>query len=336
MDGFTLTLAVFAFACAVTVGFGVYLTMLADQLAERTKLGRVFVGAVLLGAITSLAEIGTSLTAALSQHAELAASNAIGSIAAQTAWIAVADLAYRRANLEHAAASAPNLMLTALLLLLIGVALAGLAHPAWSLFSVHPASFALIIVYLFGLRLVSQSGAMPMWRPHRTTETNDESRRAVEARGSIAAVWCRFVAIGGIVAGAGSLMARTGIAIAETTGLSESFVGALMTGVISSMPELITAITAVRIGALTLAVSNIVGGNAFDAVIVAIADFAYRPGPIFLDVGANVSDLLVVALLMNAVLLLGLLRRERHGVGNIGLEGVILLGLYAALVYSLV
>jgi len=145
-----------------------------------------------------------------------------------------------------------------------------------------------------------------------------------------------FFLAGAILAGSGFLMAESGIAIAKLTGVSESFVGALITGVTSSMPELVTAITAVRIGALTLAVSNLVGGNAFDAVIVAMSDFAYRPGAIYVDSGKGLPTLLAISLLMNIAVLLGLLRRERHGFGNIGLDGIVLLGLYGGFVYWLV
>lgn len=73
-----------------TVSFGVYVTFLAEELAERTKFGRAVVGAIFLGALTSNAEVGTSITAALELHAELAVHNAVGSIAAQTMFIAIA------------------------------------------------------------------------------------------------------------------------------------------------------------------------------------------------------------------------------------------------------
>src|SRR5690606_22825640 len=89
------SIAVFALGGVVVAVFGVRLTRLADELAERTRLGEALVGAVLLGGITSLPEIGASATAALSGHAELATSNAVGSIAAQTMFLGVADLAHR-------------------------------------------------------------------------------------------------------------------------------------------------------------------------------------------------------------------------------------------------
>jgi cation:H+ antiporter len=335
-ESLTFAITVFVMAAIGTVSFGVHITLLADELAERTNLGRAVVGALFLGALTSIAEVGTSITAALSQHPELAVNNAVGSIAAQTAFIALADLAYRRANLEHAAASASNLMLIGLLLALMALLILAAATPNLSFGVVHPVSVVLVVVYLYGMRLVAQSGELPMWHAKSTAETNDEETRAPAPSGSMAWLWGRFAFVGLILAGCGAMLANSGIAIAELTGLSETFVGALLTGVTSSMPELVTAITAVRIGALTLAVSNIVGGNAFDAIIIAFADFAYVPGSIYADSGPVFLTLLATALLMNVVVLLGLLRRERHGLGNIGLEGVVLIALYTGFVYWLV
>lgn len=84
---------------------GLRMTGLADKLADRTGLGEAIIGAVLLGAATSLGGIVVSVTAALDGRASLAFSNSVGGIAAQTVFLAVADMCYRKTNLEHAAAA---------------------------------------------------------------------------------------------------------------------------------------------------------------------------------------------------------------------------------------
>ena len=78
---------------------GTRLTGTADVLADRTGLGEALVGGVLLGASTSLSGTVTSVSAAWLGHPDLAFSNAIGGIAVQTTFIALADLVYRRATL---------------------------------------------------------------------------------------------------------------------------------------------------------------------------------------------------------------------------------------------
>ena len=105
-----INLAVLAAMAAVIVLAGVRLTRVADSLAERTGLGDAVGGALLLGAVTSLPGIVTTVTGSLGGDPAFGPANPIGGVAVQTVWLAIADLVYRRANLEHAAASLQNLM----------------------------------------------------------------------------------------------------------------------------------------------------------------------------------------------------------------------------------
>jgi cation:H+ antiporter len=141
-------------------------------------------------------------------------------------------------------------------------------------------------------------------------------------------LWLRFALAAAVVAAAGWLLARSGVSIAAHTGLSETVVGALLTGLASSLPELVTAVTAVRIGALTLAVGDVLGGNAFDTVIVGMADVAYRDGSIFAQLSGAHLFLIALSILLTGILLLGMLQRERHGIANIGWESFLVLVLY--------
>ena len=103
---------------------GIRLTGVADRLADVSGLGEAIFGAVLLGGMTSLPGIVTSVWTGYQGYAELSVSNAIGGIAAQTMFLAIADMAYSRANLEHAAASVENLVQAALLMTLLAILLA--------------------------------------------------------------------------------------------------------------------------------------------------------------------------------------------------------------------
>ena len=117
-ETWTLLQSIVVFSlCALVIAIaGTRITRVVDQLADRTGLGEATAGAVLLGAATSLAGSVLSVTAAYRGHPELAVSNALGGIAVQTFFLAIADMVYRRANLEHAAASAPNMMQNVLLI----------------------------------------------------------------------------------------------------------------------------------------------------------------------------------------------------------------------------
>lgn len=306
-------------------------TTRAERLAQWTGLGQALMGAVFLGAMTSLSGLITSLTAAFDGHPELSVSNAVGGIAVQTTFLALADMFHRRANLEHAAASEANLVQSALLVILLGIPLLAGFTPDYTVWSVHPISIVLIAAYLFGLHLIANAHRSPMWQPKQTRETErEDTGQPGHGRGDLLRLWAAFLALSLVVAVAGWVIGTAGISISKQTGMSEGVVGTLFTATSTSLPEAVIAIAAVRRGALTLAVGDIIGGNTFDVLFLSFSDVMYRDGSIYHAVTAKQSFWLALSLLMAAVLLLGLLRREKHGIANIGFESFTVLGLYAA------
>jgi cation:H+ antiporter len=330
---------VLAFSAVATIiaWFGIRMTRTARDLAHDTGMGEALMGALFIGGSTSLSGITTSVSAASTGHAELAVSNGLGGIAAQTSFLAIADIAYRRANLEHAAASAENLFMAAFLMTLLSIHALALAVPDLTVFIVHPASIVLVSVYLFGMRLLARTHEMPMWIPRRTSETrrepanHDHRRRRHPARR-----WVQFAAYSSVVALSGWALAKLAIPLGAKTGLSSGVVGGVFTAVSTSIPELVVAVTAVRMGALNLAVGDIIGGNAFDTLFIAASDLAFPSGSIYAAVSQAERFWLANSLVMTGVLLMGLIHRERYGPANIGLESVVLLVLYVGGVAMLV
>lgn len=325
-----IAVSVFAVAALVIAAAGTRMAQLADRLADRTGFGEAITGGVLLGASTSLSGFITSVSTASQGFVDLALSNAVGGIAAQTAFLAVADITYRRANLEHAAASLTNLTQGALLIGLLSLPLLAGQIPAWTILGCHPATFVILIAYVFGVRLASQTHSEPLWGPTQTEETRTDVPGEPRGGGrTLYRMLLRFFVLLVIVGTAGYTLGQAGIAIASKTGLTQTMVGALLTAVSTSLPELVTTLAAVRRGALTLAVGGIIGGNTFDVLLVAASDIAYRPGSVY-HAATGMSDFLIVlTVLMTAVLLLGLLRREKHGFANIGFESLLILLIYA-------
>lgn len=155
----------FVLSTAAIALLGTLLTRAADQLADITGLGEAMFGAIFLGGITSLPGIVTSVVAASNGYPELAISNAIGGIAAQTFFLSIADITYSRVNLEHAAASFMNLMQGVLLICLLAIIIIGAYGPEFSIFGFHPASLLIILVYMAGSRMISKAREAPMWSP---------------------------------------------------------------------------------------------------------------------------------------------------------------------------
>jgi len=324
-------LCVFVGSALLTGILGVRLSRAGDELADRTGLGEAVFGSVFFGAVISLSGIVMTATAAAEGHTSLAYSNAVGGIAAQILALAVADVAYRKANLEHAAASMPNAVFAVLLGCLLCIALLGSLSPDITLWGIHPASFALIGAYAFGVQLVRRVQGDPQWHPKLTKETVQDAPEAGSGRSSLR-LWTDFALSGAVVAGAGWGIARAAASIVEHLGLEASFVGAVLMGLVNALPEAVTAVAAVRTGAVTLAVGGVMGGNTFDVLNLAIGDLAYREGSLFHAAKPDDLFVTVTGLLMTLILLGGLLRRERKGPLGIGFEGVALAFVFGAMV----
>jgi len=324
------SISLFAIAALIIGVTGRQLAALADALADKTALGEAIAGALFLGASTSLSGIITSVTAAADHHPELAVSNAVGDIAAQLAFLAIADLFYRKANLEHAAASSATIMQAAHLVTLLAIGLLAAVSPDISFWGIHPATPILVVAYIYGLRLVYQVRHEPMWQPRQTqqTQTDDPNEEKLDEGSTLASLGLRFLLVTAIVGTAGWTLELAGVSISTNTGLSESLVGGLLTALSTALPELVTSVAAVQRGAVILAVSGVIGGNAFDTLLLAFTDIAYREGSIYHAITDRQVFLMALTILMTGILILGLVRREEHGIANIGFESFLILGLY--------
>ncbi len=309
----------------ITLG-GSYLSRTADRLADLTGLGEAFVGAIFLGAATSISGLVTSFTAAIENHPQLSISNAIGGIASQTVFLAFADISYKKANLEHASASLSNIMQGLILIFLLVLVLIVYFTPEIQILQVHPVSFLLVAFYIISQKMVAKNRKIPMWTAVKTSETKEDiPKEANIKKYKLKMVVTTFILLAITIAFSGFLIARSAIVIASDTGFSENIVGALFTSVSSSLPELIVSIAAVRQGALTLAVSNIIGGNTFDLLFVSFSDVGYRKGSIIHTIQTGQIFLILITILLTSILTLGLLYRQKEGIAKIGWESALII-----------
>lgn len=326
--GDTTLILILAAAALVIAWFGSKMAAIADIIADRTGLGEALIGAVLLGAGTSISGIVTSVSTAAQGAPDLSVSNALGGIAAQTMFLALADLFYRRVNLEHAGASPVNLGQATVLIVLSVLPILAFTLPPIVLWGVNPLSPLMIAVYLIGLSSAHGIHEHPMWLPRQTPDLRDEGDDVENDPRATLRLSATFLGLLAIVGSCGWVLGEVGIEMSARYGISQGVVGALLTAVITSLPELVTTIAAVRRGALQLAIGGIIGGNMFDALFISASDFAYREGSIYHAVSERTVFWMALVVLMTSVLLLGLLRREKQGPAGIGWESIWLLMLW--------
>lgn len=316
---------------AVIAFSGPRLADCAATLARRHGVGQAIAGSVLLGASTSLSGLVVSLSTAWQGQGGLAVANAVGGIAAQTAFLAIADFAHRGVNLEHAAVDPGNLLMSTLLIALLGGVLLAMVGPDVSFAGVHPMSWLLVLGYVGGLRIAADTDEDRSWiaaRSRHPIET-DAAQDGRDPR-STRRLWGLFGISAAATLASGWLIGRAAMHLTARAGLDDSVVGGLFTAIATSSAELVTAVAAVRAGALALAVGDIVGGNVFDVLFIAASDVAYREGSVYHAVSPRETFLVSLCIVLTATLAMGLVRREPRGPANVGFETVLVLVLYAS------
>jgi cation:H+ antiporter len=189
--------------------------------------------------------------------------------------------------------------------------------------------------YVLGLWLIYHYEGQPRWEPAGEIEQPPESARdlkyAHQRRYSDVSTIQLFFRFAGAAAGvlvAGFLVARSGESIAEQTGLGQSFVGATLVAVATSLPEVSTTWSAVRFGAYSMAAANILGTNSLEVALFLPADIAYRDGPIMDALDPMASFLGALGIMVTSVYLWGILERRDRTLFGMGHDSAVVLVLY--------
>lgn len=310
---------------------GTSLSRDADALAGSTPLARAFVGVALLGVATSLPEIATTVTAGVLDNAQLATGNLMGGVALQIVVLAVADLLASRRPLTVRVADPTLLVQHVVLLLLLALAIAGMAlGEPFSLFGVGLWPVLLAAVYAGGLLLVHRGAGATRWAvvgagERAADQPGDEGQDGVGVERP--PLW-RVALNSSLILVAGYVLARSGDELARSGPLNATFVGAVLVAAATSLPELSTVTGSIRAGAYDMAVSNIVGTNTLEVALLLVADVALRSGPILGS--ATPSDVFLAALaaVLTCLYLAGLLLRHERAPGRLGYDSLAVVVVY--------
>jgi cation:H+ antiporter len=249
---------------------------------------------VVLAAATSLPELATDVSAVRMGAPDLAAGDLFGSSLANM--LILAAIGYLRPGGPVFRAATPNHAVTACLAIVLNAAagifvLTATDTTGWP---VGAESVLLALGFLAGMRLVythradggtegPQAGAMGDMGP--VSDLRSPVRRFGLATLAVLVAAPAF--------------AWSANRIAELTGLGATFIGTWLVGLATSLPELVTTIAALRLGAVDLAIGNLFGSNAINMAIFIAMDVAHPGGSIFavLDPAHAISALLAVVLM---------------------------------------
>jgi cation:H+ antiporter len=132
-----------------------------------------------------------------------------------------------------------------------------------------------------------------------------------------------------IVVAAATALPFIGERLAQVMGWHQTFVGTLFIAFATSVPEFVVTVSALRIGALDMAISNLMGSNLFNILILAIDDVFYLKGPILANVSGLHAISAVSAIMMTGLAIVGLFYRPTTRLfRTVGWTSLLLLMIY--------
>ena len=321
----------FAFCGALIAMAGPVLTHYGDVIARLTGLSRTWIGLVLLATATSLPELFTGISAVTVAAApNIAVGDALGSCVFNLVMLVLLDELsreepmYRRIDQGH-------ILTAGFGVILIGAAgaLVLLSRDGLNFQFLHISIYTPFIIVLY---LVAMRAAFVYER--RAPRPPDMIKSDPDMTLSRALI--RYGLAAAVVAAAGSWLPFIGRDIAEVMGWQTSFVGTLLIAGATSLPELVVAISALRLGAVDMAIGNLLGSNLFDVLILAADDIAYRDGPLLSSVSPAHAISAFAAVIMSGIFIVAMLFKPETRVrGTIGWVSLALLLVYLFSSYAI-
>ncbi len=337
-------------ACAGLIGAAGYqLSRYGDAIAQRTGLSGSWIGLTLVASVTSLPELATGITSvSIANTPNLAVGNALGSCVLNLVFLVIIDLLHRpapvwtRAAHGHVLAGAFGVVLLGFLLL--GLLMGQLSAVA----STNPGpasqrSVGLLTPVILLLYLVAMRTVFAYERSHPCAPSTDEAAAVEDPTRllpSLRQAVVRFVIAATVVVAAGMWLPFVAVNLATTMGWNRSFVGSLFVALVTTLPELAVTLSALRLGALDMAIGNLLGSNLFNVAIVAIDDLFYRPGDLLAHVSPVHAITAASAVVMTGLAVVGLFFRPHSrvlravGMVSIGMAAVYLVNTYMVFLYG--
>lgn len=276
-----MELILFLFLAGLTVFLSFRLSYYADLLNKTTNISGVFIGGILLAGITSLPELVTCLSSIFLNNPYLAIGDILGSNFFNIAMMCFFDILFIKTMFYNYTKNRYYLIYVLLILnyLIMYLFMGGTFN--LEIFNIGLPSFIIIITYIFYLKNAKEE------------ETKKEVITTKEH------VLLKFFLVGLFMVIVSILLTLVVNLIAgKNPNVASSFIGAILLGITTSMPEVITFIALVKMKSFDLALSDIIGSNLFNLLILAIGDIFLKNKEIYYFVDKESMFLLIFGLIL--------------------------------------
>ncbi len=313
-----------------------FLANSADVVADRTGLGRTFIGVVMLATATSLPELATGISSiTLFDAPDLAIGDAFGSNLFNLMIIGLADLYWQNGPVLNAVTR------TSVMTAGLGAGLITLAALAIFIYSetdvtadwpLSPLTVILLLGFVAAMFLIYRHSQQAQEAQEgQEAESEQDIETEDVGQSSLRRALLIYAGSAAIIVAAAIWLSNVGENIAEDMHWEQSFVGSQFLAISTSLPEIGTSFAALRIGAPDLAISNVLGSNVFNmGIVLFFDDVAFVDGSVW-DVVSSVHVISgLMAVLMTMVVIVGIMTRPRERLRFWTPDGALLVGGYAA------
>ena len=219
-------------------------------IANLTGIPKFIIGATIVSVATTLPELTVSVTGVIDGELDLAVGNAVGSVTANIGLIMGISLVCMPAVIKRSQFWIKGTLMSAAALLLWVLCKDGTLHmlPSFAL-------FVLLAVYV--------------WDNIRDAKNDigSDEREVVDKKDLPKQIVMFIIGIAAIVVGS-KLLIEYGSEIALLLGVPSAIIGVTMVAIGTSLPELITTLTAIRKKESSMSIGNIVGANIIDLAMI--------------------------------------------------------------------
>ena len=288
-------------------------------IAKRFRVPEIIIGATVVSIGTTLPEVMVSVTAAVNNNGAIAYGNAIGSIICNTALIAALTIAIRPAPVNKKAITMP------IIFFFIASAIYMIAAYVFGRFDRW---LGIVMLTVFGIYMATTIRSGFKNPVNNSNEENENTEK-----GSFIKDIILLIVSAGLIAFGADMLEASSVSLATMAGIPTEVIGVTVVALCTSLPELVTAVTALVKGHGALSLGNIIGANIFNLVLVSgaavtISPFVIPEGSKLF--GLNTSQVLEIPLMVVVMALMTLPALAKGKLRR--LQGVTLLGIYIAFV----
>lgn len=276
-----MELILFLFLAGLTVFLSFRLSYYADLLNKTTNISGVFIGGILLAGLTSLPEFVTCLSSIFLNNPYLAIGDILGSNFFNISIMCLFDILFIKTMFYN---YTKNKYYIIYLLLIINyfimyLFMGGIFN--LELFNIGIPSFIIIISYIIYLKKAQEK---------------DSKKEIIKTKEH---VLLKFLIVGILMVIVSIFLTLIVNLIADKNpNVASSFIGAILLGITTSMPEVITFIALIKMKSFDLALSDIIGSNLFNLLILAIGDIFLKNKEIYYFVDKESMFLLVFGFIL--------------------------------------